>query len=273
MTATLRKAITTVVALVLVVASIYPIAWMVAISLQSSQSAYQQPTRWIFVPDFTTYLALFGDREFLAALANSIQIAVISTGLCVLLGAMAAYTISRHRVRGSAGITFTLALTRLIPSFAIALPTFFVFQVLGLLDTVIGLILALVAFQVPLTVLIMMSIFGGVPIAIDEAATLDGAGAARTFWTILLPIVRPGLAASAVVTFVLVWNEFLLVLVLAGDRLVTIPVLISKFQGDKQILWAEIAASSVISLVPVVILIIAAHRHLLTGLGMGAVRE
>ncbi|MFV0427014.1 MAG: carbohydrate ABC transporter permease [Beutenbergiaceae bacterium] len=269
----LRKSITGAIAALLIVASLYPILWMVTISLQASQSAYRQPTQWLFVPDLSTYQALFGDREFLAALANSIQIAVISTALCVLLGAMAAYTISRHRVRGSGAITFTLALTRLIPSFAIALPTFFIFQVLGMLDTVGGIILALVAFQVPLTVMIMMSIFGTVPFAIDEAATLDGAGAGRIFWTILLPIVRPGLAASAVVTFVLVWNEFLLVLVLAGDRLVTMPVLISKFQGDKQILWAEIAASSVISLIPVVILIIAAHRHLLTGLGMGAVRE
>jgi multiple sugar transport system permease protein len=102
---------------------------------------------------------------------------------------------------------------------------------------------------------------------------LDGAGFFRVFALIILPIARPGLAACAVVTFILVWNEFLFILVLAGNRLVTIPMTIASFQTDKQILWSSIAASSVISLIPILLLIAFAHRHLLSGLGLGAVRE
>ncbi|MGP6170120.1 carbohydrate ABC transporter permease [Microbacterium sp. A204] len=262
-----------VIGAIVVVASLYPTLWLLAISLKSDRAAYELPVQWFFVPDFSTYASLFADRDFVASLINSIQLTAIATLLCLLFGALAAYAMSRYKFRGSGVLTSTLVLTRLVPSFAIVLPTFFIFRSLGLLDSMTGLALALVAFQVPLTVLIMFGIFQGIPIALDEAARLDGAGVARTFFTIILPVARPGLAASAVVTFILIWNEFLFVLVLAGDRLVTMPMLISSFQTDKAILWSEIAAASIISLVPIALLILFAQKHLLSGLGAGAVRE
>ena len=112
-----------------------------------------------------------------------------------------------------------------------------------------------------------------IPFSLDEAARLDGAGFLRVFWQVIMPIARPGLAASAVVTFILIWNEFLFILVLAGNQVVTIPMLISTFQTDKQILWGSIAAASTISLVPIVLIVVLAQKHLLSGLGMGSVRE
>jgi multiple sugar transport system permease protein len=170
-------------------------------------------------------------------------------------------------------ITFVFAVSRLVPSFAIVIPTFYIYRQLNLLDTMVGLVLALVAFQVPLSTLIMYRIFNGIPRSLDDAARMDGAGFLRIFLRIIIPVARPGLAASAVVTFILIWNEFLFILVLAGNQLVTVPVTIAAFQTDKQILWGAIAASSVISLVPIGLLIAFAQRHLLSGLGLGAVRE
>lgn len=258
---------------VLLVVSLYPIAWILAISLQDDRSAYQSPTQWLFVPQFGNYTKLLGDRAFLASLANSVQIAVISTVLCVLFGALAAYALSRYRVRGAMPLTLTFAVTRIIPTFAIVIPTFYIYRQINLLDTMAGIILALVAFQVPLSTLIMYRIFGGIPRSIDEAAHMDGAGPFRIFWKVIMPIARPGLAASAVVTFILIWNEFLFILVLAGNRIVTIPMTIATFQTDKQILWGAIAASSVISLVPILLLAAFAQKHLVSGLGVGSVRE
>lgn len=256
-----------------IIASLYPTLWLLVISLKSDRAAYELPVQWFFVPDFSTYVALFADREFVAALLNSIQLTTAATLLCVVFGSLAAYALSRFSFRGSGVVTSTLVLTRLVPSFAIVLPTFFIFRTFGLLDSMFGLVLALVAFQVPLTVLIMFGILQGIPTALDEAARIDGAGVARTIFTIILPVARPGLAASAVVTFILIWNEFLFILVLAGDRLVTMPMLIATFQTDKAILWSQIAASSIISLIPIALLIVFAQRHLLSGLGAGAVRE
>lgn len=262
-----------IAAVVLVLASLYPVAWLVAISLQPAKSAYTMPTRWLFVPDFSTYAELFADPDFVAALVNTIQLTVFGTALCVGLGALAAYSLSRYRTRWSGLLTGSIAMSRVVPSFAVVLPIFFIYRSLNLLDSMAGLVLALTAFQLPLSILILLNVMNDIPKSIDEAAEIDGAGAFATFWRVILPISRPGLAATAVLTFVLIWNEFLFVLVLAGDRLITMPMLISTFQTDKQILWTEIAASSVISLLPVGLLIVLAQRHLLAGLGAGAVRE
>jgi multiple sugar transport system permease protein len=262
-----------VVAAILALMCLYPVVWLLAISFQSDASAYHSPTRWIFVPRLDNYVELLGDPAFLASLTNSIQISAIGTVLCVVFGAMSAYALSRYDVRGAATLTVSFAISRLIPSFAIVIPTFYIYRQLNLLDTMVGVILALVAFQVPLSTLIMYRIFNGIPRSLDEAARIDGASFVRIFTLIILPIARPGLAACAVVTFILIWNEFLFILVLAGNKLVTIPITIASFQTDKQILWGAIAASSVISLIPILLLIAFAHRHLLSGLGLGAVRE
>jgi multiple sugar transport system permease protein len=263
----------TAVAVVLAVMCLYPLAWLLAISFQDNNSAYHSPTRWIFTPQLDNYRELLTDPSFLASLTNSVELSVIATALCVVFGAMSAYALSRYEVRGAATLTFGFAITRLVPSFAIVIPTFYIYRQLNLLDTMGGLILALVAFQVPLSTLIMYRIFNGIPRSLDEAARIDGASFLRIFGLIILPIARPGLAACAVVTFILVWNEFLFILVLAGNKLVTIPMTIAAFQTDKQILWGAIAASSVLSLIPILLLIAFAHRHLLSGLGLGAVRE
>jgi multiple sugar transport system permease protein len=262
-----------IAAAVLIIFSVYPVLWLLAISFKTDQDAYQLPTQWIFVPDFSNYQKLLSDPTFVNALINSIQLTVIATALCVLFGALAAYGLSRYKIKGAVTITFVFAITRLVPTFAIVIPTFYIYRQLNLLDTMSGLVLALVAFQVPLSTLIMYRIMNAIPFSLDEAARLDGAGFLRVFWQVIMPIARPGLAASAVVTFILIWNEFLFILVLAGNQVVTIPMLISTFQTDKQILWGSIAAASTISLVPIVLIVVLAQKHLLSGLGMGSVRE
>jgi multiple sugar transport system permease protein len=262
-----------IVATLLALLCVYPVVWLLAISFQDNSSAYHSPTRWLFVPQLDNYRELLSSRAFLASLTNSVQVAVIATALCVVFGAMSGYALSRYNIKGAATLTLGFAITRLVPSFAIVIPTFYIYRQLNLLDTMVGLILALVAFQVPLSTLIMYRIFNGIPRSLDEAARIDGASFFRIFVLIILPIARPGLAACAVVTFILIWNEFLFILVLAGNKLVTIPMTIAAFQTDKQILWGAIAASSVISLIPILLLIAFAHRHLLSGLGLGAVRE
>jgi multiple sugar transport system permease protein len=269
----LLPAANVVLGTILVVLSVYPVAWLLSISFQSDQDAYHVPTRWLFVPTFSNYSHLFGDPNFVNSLINSVQLAVISTAVCVLLGAMAAYALSRYSMKAKGGITFGFAVSRLVPSFAIVIPTFYIYQRLHLLDTMLGLVLALVAFQLPLTILIMLRILTNVSLSLDEAARIDGAGFFRVFWQIVMPVARPGLAASAVLTFILIWNEFLFILVLAGDRIVTMPITIANFQTDKQILWGSIAASSVISLVPILVVILFAQRYVLSGLGLGAVKE
>ena len=215
-----------------------------------------RPTQWIFVPRLDNYRELLTDPAFLASLTNSVQLSVIATALCVIFGAMSAYALSRYDIKGAATLTFGFAITRLVPSFAIVIPTFYIYRELNLLDTMVG-------FDPGAGGLSGAAVHTDHVSHLQRDPALAGRGREdrrrehlRIFVLIILPIARPGLAACAVVTFILVWNEFLFILVLAGNKLVTIPMTIAAFQTDKQILWGAIAASSVISLIP----ILAAHR-------------
>jgi multiple sugar transport system permease protein len=197
---------------------------------------------------------------------------VLATALCLLAGAPAGFALSRFRFRGRTAITVGMLATRLAPTFAIVIPTFYLFEKLSLLETVPGLVLAMAAFHLPIAVLIMYGVCNGIPVALDEAARLDGASFRQVLQHVVLPIAWPGLAASAVVTFALVWNEFLFVLVLAGTDIQTLPVTIATFETQRQILWGLIAAASIISTIPMLAVVAFAQRALLSGIGAGAVR-
>lgn len=269
----LRGLLDAVVLVVLALVSLYPIVWLVAVSLQAPDAAYQVPTNLIFVPDFVNYERLFSDSEFREALVNSILVAVPATVLCVVCGSLAGFALSRHAFRSRGVVTGALLVTRIVPAFAIVIPTFLIYNQLELLDTIPGLILAMAAFHLPIAVLIMYRIIDTIPRSLDEAAVVDGAGVVQVLGRVLIPIAAPGLAASGVLTFALIWNEFLFVLILAGNKILTLPVVIATFETQRQILWGPIAAASILAVVPVVGVVLFAQRQLLAGLGLGAVRE
>lgn len=258
---------------IVTIVSLYPVVWLLSISLQQPDAAYRMPTSFLFVPTIENYGRLFGDPIFLDSIVTSISIAVPATLLCAIAGAMAGYAFSRHTFRGSRLLAGLLLIGRLLPAFAIVLPTFLLFRQVSLLDTEVGLIFALAAMQMPIAILIMYRIFDQIPIALDEAALIDGASRSQILTRVLIPLAIPGFAASAVVTFVLIWNEFLFILVLAGHRIITLPVSIARFETQRQILWGPISAASIIAILPVLVVVLVAQRQLLSGLGVGATRE
>lgn len=268
-----RAVVDGVLLVVLFVVAVYPTLWLLAISLQPAESAFKLPPDFFFVPDFANYQELLGDSAFRDSLYYSIVIAALATALCLAAGAPAGFALSRFRLRGSRVLTVGMLASRLAPSFAIVIPTFYLYDRFSLLETVPGLVLAMAAFHLPITVLIMYGVCNGIPVALDEAARLDGARFRQVLRHVILPIARPGLAASAVVTFAFVWNEFLFVLVLAGTDIQTLPVTIATFESQRQILWGLIAAASVISTIPMLAVVAFAQRAILRGIGAGAVNQ
>lgn len=258
---------------ILCLVSLYPVAWLLAVSLQPPAAAFRLPPSFLFVPTFENYARLMDDPSFRESLLNSLLVAVPATALAVVTGALTGFALSRYTFRGRAAVTGTLLVARLVPAFAIVIPTFLIFNVLSLLDTIPGLVLAMAAFQLPIAVLILYRIFDTIPRSLDEAAVVDGASPLQVFGLVLVPLAMPGIAASAVLTFVLIWNEFLFVLILAADKIMTLPVTIATFETQRQILWGPIAAASVLAAIPVVVVVLFAQRQLLAGLGVGAVRE
>ena len=262
-----------VIYVVVVGTALYPLAWMTAISLQPADAAFHLPPSFLFIPDFSNYRHVLGDAAFRSSIVDSLAVAIPATLLCVVLGTMAGFAFSRFHVRGARTLSALLVVTRLVPAFAIVVPTFIIYRRLNLLDTTMGLVLAMAALQLPIAVLVMYRIIDSIPRALDEAARIDGAGALGVLVRVIVPVAAPGLAASGVLTFILICNEFLFILILAGNSVITLPVTIASFESQRQILWGPIAAASLIAVLPVLGLMVAAQRQLLAGLGLGAVHE
>jgi multiple sugar transport system permease protein len=206
------------------------------------------------------------------AIRDSVVVAVGSTALATLLAALAAYGLSRFRFKGQQAMLFWVLSQRMMPPIAVAIPIFFMFRDLGLRDTHLGLILAHTLINLPIAVLLMKSFLDDVPIELDEAAVIDGASRWQSFTRIVLPLVKGGLAATAVLCFIFSWTEFLLSLQLTtGIR--TVPVKISTFVTSTGTEWGFITALGSAALVPGFIFILLVQRHLVRGLTLGSLKD
>ncbi len=206
------------------------------------------------------------------AIIDSLVVALGSTALAVALATLAAYALSRLPFRGKQHFIFWVLSQRMMPPIAIAIPIFFMFRDLGLRDSYLGLILAHTLVNLPLAVLLMKSFFDDAPRELDEAALIDGASRAQTFRKVALPLVRGGLAATAVLCFVFSWTEFLLSLQLTTS-IRTIPVKISTFVTSTGTEWGFITALGSAAIIPSFVFILLVQRHLVRGLTLGSLKD
>ncbi len=206
------------------------------------------------------------------SILDSLVVAVGSTALAVLLATLAAYGLSRFDFRGKQNFVFWVLAQRMMPPIAVAIPIFFIFRDLGLRDTKVGLILAHTLINLPLAVLLMKSFLDDVPRELDEAAMIDGATRASVFRLVVLPLVRGGLAATAVLCFIFSWTEFLISLQLTTS-IRTIPVKISTFVTSTGTEWGFITALGTAAIVPSFIFILLVQQHLVRGLTLGSLKD
>jgi multiple sugar transport system permease protein len=218
---------------------------------------------------FDSYILLFRDKGFSSFLTNSIVVTAGSVVIAVAFGSLGAYSIARFRLR------FGLALLtlRIAPAVVILVPVYLLILQLKLIDTWAGLILTYTAFNIPFCVWMMESFFREIPVALEEAAMVDGDSRLTAFVRIALPLAAPGLAATAICAVIATFNEFLFALALtATPRAMTMPrgagTLIGRIDTD----WASMAAAGVVGALPIVIFALLVQRHLVRGLTMGAVK-
>jgi ABC-type glycerol-3-phosphate transport system permease component len=219
------------------------------------------------------YRALFGSRDFWTPIRNSLIVAGLTTLLSVALAAGCAYALARLRFRGKTmALAFVLAVS-MFPQISIVSPLYLVLRTTGLLDTYGGLVLPYLTFAMPLAVWLLVGYFRQLPAELEEAALVDGAGRLRTLWEIVLPLAWPGLATTAILTFLYSWNEFLFALsfTLSPERH-TVPVAIMLFRGQYQVPWGEILASAVVATLPVAAIVLVAQRRIVAGLTSGGVK-
>lgn len=206
-------------------------------------------------------------------LINSISVATLTTVFSVSLGTLAAFGMSRLRYRWVKWLMYAILAVRFYPKITTVLPFYVMMRHFGLIDTVAAVVIAHVSITLPFVVLILDTFFREVPPSLEEAARLDGCSLWQSFIHVTLPLVRPALATSAILTAMFSWNEFLIASSITSERATTLPVLVSSFITDKGTQLGQMSAVAVVIVVPIALFILATQRYLVRGLTLGAVKE
>ncbi|RIV39091.1 carbohydrate ABC transporter permease [Micromonospora radicis] len=248
-----------------------PVAWMVLTGFKREVDAASNPPSWFFTPVLDGYRQVF-DRDLTPYLLNSLMASLVSTLLVLVLATPAAYALSIRPVARWRDVLFFFISTKMLPVVAALLPVYLLVQNLGMLDNVWTLIVLYTAMNLPIAVWMMRSFLLEVPTALIEAAAMDGASLLVTIRRILLPIVAPGLAATALICFIFSWNEFFLAVNLTATRAGTSPIFLVGFITSEGLFLARLCAAATIVSLPVVLAGWIAQKQLVRGLSMGAVK-
>ncbi len=252
---------------------LFPVLWVLSISLKSNAQIFVSSPLWLWEPTFAHYIEVLTKKDFGSSLLNSLVTSLSAVALSVILGLPAAYAMARMEFRGRSAIYYTLLAMRMLPGIAILIPMFLLFDEVGLKSSVLSLVLAYTSFCLPLVVWVMRGFFAALPVEIEEAARVDGAGRWRTFMLIGLPLARPGVVAIGTLCLLTAWNDFLFAAVLTNKSTQTLPVLVAGYNNaDDGVLWGPLAAAGMLVVLPVFLLAFAAQKHLVAGLSAGAAK-
>jgi multiple sugar transport system permease protein len=257
-----------------------PLYW-VAITAFKDNGAVYGSARWLPWVDFQPTLAawkdiLGGSNSVYGPLFHSLVIATVSTLIALFFGSLAGYGLARFQLKflwmKNNDIAFWIVSQRIMPPVVVVLAFFILFKNLQLLDTLRGMIIVYTGFSLPLTTWFMESFFKQVPVDLEEAAYIDGAGRLTVFLRVALPLVTPGLIATFLLAFSFAWNEFLFAVMLTSVNATTLPIVIAVQQGQLGTSWWNICAISIISIIPMTFVAIFLQRRLVTGLLGGALK-
>jgi multiple sugar transport system permease protein len=261
--------------------ALFPIIWMILISLKSTDELFT--TQVFFKPTLENYQAiLFGDaraaagilakQEFPRNFLNSLIASSGAVALSLLVGVPAAYALARYKFKGKENLAFTFLSFRFAPELVVIIPLSLIYRKLGLYDSYFGIIWVYQLITLPLLIWVLRSYFEDISPDVEQAAMVDGYPWYQVFWKILLPLVRPGLAASALLAFVFAWNNFIFPLVLGASNVQTVTVSALGYLSSAQSFFNRMAAASVVSSLPQIILALSIQRYLIRGLSFGAVK-
>ncbi len=254
--------------------SLFPFVWMITTSLKTLGDIHSIPPRMLpKAVTFESYGNVFTKSNIPRYFINSAIISTGSTVIALVFAVLAGYGFSRFRFKGRGLLQNAVLSAQMMPTAAIIVPLFIILRSLNLLNTYLGLILAYLIITLPLSVWMMAGYIHSIPVEIEEAATIDGCSRMRILARLVIPISMPGIVATAVYSFVVTWNEFLLALSLATDRKVmTLPIGLAEFTKEYVTDWGALMAGSVIMTLPIVVAFFALQRAFVSGLTAGATK-
>jgi multiple sugar transport system permease protein len=274
MTASTLKAVVLLAASVLVMfVWAFPVLWTLLTSFKTEVDVLAYPPVVVFEPQWRNYVeVLLGPITILPYMWDSVVVSVSATALTIVLAVPAAYGFARLRFQGKKALGFYTLATQMLPPVGLVIPYFLLLNGIGWIDTYRGLVVVYLTFSLPFAIWLMVSYFEDIPREMEEAAFLDRANRFQTLWHIILPQARGGIAVTVIFVFLNAWNEFLFAVLLGGKTIQTVTVHMFNFVGIEQTQWAKLSAAAIVAMVPVIVIGIAAQRHIVKGLTIGAVK-
>jgi multiple sugar transport system permease protein len=261
--------------------ALFPILWMFLMSLKKNEEMFT--THFIFQPTLENYRIITLGAEFTQGTGtfradfprfflNSVAISTLAVAVALLVGVPAAYALARFKFKGKENLAFTFLSFRFAPEFTVIIPLSLIYRQLGLYNTYGGIVWVYQLITLPLLIWVMRGYFEEISPEIEQAAMTDGYPWWQVFWKVMLPLVKPGLAASSLLAFVFAWNNFVFALVLGGSDVQTVTVSALSFLASEQAYYNRMAAACVVSSIPEILLALSIQRYLIRGLSFGAVK-
>ena len=252
--------------------TLVPLLWMLMGSFKNRSDVTAKDPAFVFEPTLANYQGLFGGaNDLMPYLWHSVVAAGVSAVLSLVLGTLAGYGLARSTMRGKHHLSFWIISTRMAPIAAVVLPLFLMFRLVGLIDTLPGLILAYMSFNLPFAIWLMSAFFADIPPSLEESAMVAGCSRWQAFWHVVLPLSKAGLVTTGVLCLVFAWNDYAFATVFAGPNSQTLPIAASQLVTQTGIDWGQLSAIGTIVVAPMILAGLAVRRWLVTGLTLGAV--
>jgi len=252
--------------------TLLPVTWLFMLSVKSKGETFTKPPKWIFDPTINNYIKLWDNDLFKDTFINSIFITIISIILSVTIALFAAYALKRYKIKFKTAFMQWLLLAYMLPEFLFVLPMFAIYQTIGIYDTYLGMAIIYQVHVLPFSIWMLRSFLEEIPKEIDDAAIIDGCGPLQAIYKIYLPLIIPGIVATAILNGIWVWNELAIALGLTFFDAQPITVGVASFRGYASIDWGGMTGSAIISMIPMILFAAFAQKHIVKGLTLGSVK-
>ena len=252
--------------------TLLPITWLFMLSIKTKGETFTKPPKLIFDPTVQNYVKLWDNDLFKDTFFNSIYITIISIVLSVTIALFAAYALKIYKIKFKTAFMQWLLLAYMLPEFLFVLPMFTIYQTMGIYDTYIGMAIIYQVHVLPFSIWMLRSFLEEIPKEIDDAAIIDGCGPIQAIFKIYLPLIIPGIVATAILNGIWVWNELAIALGLTFFDSQPITVGVASFRGYASIDWGGMTSSAIIAILPMVIFAAFAQKHIVKGLTLGSVK-
>ena len=269
-----KRILLNLVAALYVVLLVFPVALMFLNAVRTEGEIIQFPVALPQVMTSENFREIFQESTFMTNLWNSFSVSAMTVLLTLVVATPAGYAMSRFRFRGKTLFSTWLLATQAFPGIIMVLGVFTLFRSYGLLNTRMGLVIMHTSFSVPFSVWLLKGYFDRIPVALEEAAVIDGCNHSEALLRIILPLAVPGLLAVSTFSFLLSWNEFFFSLVInRAERLFTLPVFLSRFLGvGGMVRWGPLSAAALLATIPALVLFMLGQKYLVSGLTGGAIK-